>query len=303
MWTRKDLRQRGRETFKRNYWRSVLVAFLFVLITGAASIFSSSSSVASNMGMRAGKTDEEFAPEEHDVTIDADGEDGLIIRIDDSIYELDPNQDEEEISDAFKQMRADIGIDDASDDSSPFTNVVAFLIFSVVMIVVFAIVITLAAFLINPVEIGVKRFFYKNLDENSDVAEIAYGYDHNYLNNVKILFMRDLQLAGWFLLFIIPGIVKCYEYRMIPYLLAEDPTMSKAEVFARSKEMMNGQKWKTFLLDLSFLGWDILSLWTLGLLSIFYVAPYKFATEAALYETLRYGSDDQAMIEEKIDEV
>ncbi len=304
MWTRKELKERGRETFKRNYWKSVLVAFLFMLITGAASTVSSSSSMASNMGIRASKTGEEFAPDEHDVTVDADGDNGLVIKIDDSVYELDPSQDEQEISDAFEQMRADLGVNDVREnDASPFGNIVAFMIFSVAMLVIFALVMAFAAFLINPVEIGINRFFFKNLDENSDVAELAYGYDNGYLNNVKILFIRDLQLLGWFMLFIIPGIVKCYEYRMIPYLLAEDPTMSKKEVFARSKELMQGQKWRSFVLDLSFIGWDILSVLTLGLLSIFYVAPYKFATQAALYEALRYGSDDQLMIEEKIDEV
>ena len=76
---------------------------------------------------------------------------------------------------------------------------------------------------------------------------------------------------------------------MIPYLLAENPQMTKEQAFAESKQMMQGQKWRAFVLDLSFIGWDILSGMTLGILGIFYVQPYIEATHAALYERLRYG--------------
>ena len=66
--------------------------------------------------------------------------------------------------------------------------------------------------------------------------------------------------------------------------------MTKEEAFAESKRMMDGQKWKAFVLDLSFIGWDILSgLFTMGLLSVFFVAPYKRSAQAALYDALKYG--------------
>ena len=51
--------------------------------------------------------------------------------------------------------------------------------------------------------------------------------------------------------------------------------------------MMKGNKWKTFILDLSFLGWELLSIFTLGLLNIFYINPYKVATTVELYEILK----------------
>jgi uncharacterized membrane protein len=76
---------------------------------------------------------------------------------------------------------------------------------------------------------------------------------------------------------------------MIPYILADHPELTSKEVFAKSKEMMKGQKWHAFVLDLSFIGWGILSLFTLGLLGTFYVTPYRNMTNAALYEKLEYG--------------
>ena len=91
----------------------------------------------------------------------------------------------------------------------------------------------------------------------------------------------------WSLLFIIPGVIKGYEYRMIPYLLAENPALSKKEAFALSKQMMDGEKFNAWVLDLSFIGWNILSAFTCCILAIFYVAPYQNLTNAQLYAVLK----------------
>lgn len=74
---------------------------------------------------------------------------------------------------------------------------------------------------------------------------------------------------------------------MIPYILAENPKIQRKKAFKLSKEMMKGNKWKTFILDLSFLGWELLSIFTFGLLNIFYINPYKVATTVELYKVLK----------------
>ena len=85
---------------------------------------------------------------------------------------------------------------------------------------------------------------------------------------------------------------------MVSYILAENPDKTWEEVAAESKEMMSGNKWRAFVLDLSFIGWHILSLFTLGLLTIFYVSPYQYSTNAALYEAIKYGTpDDMELVE------
>ncbi|MCF0134167.1 MAG: DUF975 family protein [Blautia sp.] len=141
--------------------------------------------------------------------------------------------------------------------------------------------------LINPATIGCKRFYYRNLFENADIKEVCYTYDKGYKNGVTVLFYRDVYTFLWTLLLVVPGIVKSYEYRMIPYILGEKPDMDKEEAFRLSKEMMTGNKWKAFLLDLSFLPWDILGVMTLYILNIFYVTPYKQLTGAGLYNELK----------------
>ena len=101
------------------------------------------------------------------------------------------------------------------------------------------------------------------------------------------MFFRDLYTFLWSLLFIIPGIVKSYEYRMIPYILGENPDMNMEQAFAMSKQMMDGNKWNAFVLDLSFILWDLLGACTVGILNILYIEPYKRLTDAGLYQTLK----------------
>ena len=133
-----------------------------------------------------------------------------------------------------------------------------------------------------PIDIVLGSFF---------VNVFAYGFKSNYLNIVKIMFFRSLFTVLWGLLFIIPGIIKAYEYSMIPYLLSENPDMDMQQAFDESRRMTYGQKWQIFVLDLSFIGWNILSSFTLGLLGIFFVSPYMCLTKAGLYRRLRGYND------------
>lgn len=90
----------------------------------------------------------------------------------------------------------------------------------------------------------------------------------------------------------IPGIVKSYEYKMIPYILAENPGLSMSRVFELSREMTMNEKMDMFVLNLSFIPWFILSACTCGLAGIFWVNPYMSATEAELYAVLRQKVQD-----------
>ena len=138
----------------------------------------------------------------------------------------------------------------------------------------------------NPIEVGCRGFFSRNTEEPAGLEEVKTGF-HPYGRTVGAMFLRDLLIFLWSLLCIIPGIIKHYSYRMVPYILADDPTIGAREAITLSREMMDGQKWNTFVLDLSFIGWDILSALTLGLLGVFYVNPYKHCTGAELYQVLK----------------
>ena len=74
---------------------------------------------------------------------------------------------------------------------------------------------------------------------------------------------------------------------LIPYIMAENPDMPTKEAFKLTKHMMMGDKFNAWVLQLSFIGWNLLSLCTCGILSIFYVAPYQAYTMAAFYKAMQ----------------
>ena len=141
-------------------------------------------------------------------------------------------------------------------------------------------------FIGNVIVVGKNGYFTKNHDKNPELGEIFSGFKGNYLNVVKIMFLMDLKTLLWLLLLIVPGVIKAYEYSMIPYLLAENPDLSADEAFSLSKQMTTGQKMDLFVLDLSFLGWIILGLICCGI-GILFVLPYPEATRAEVYLNLK----------------
>ena len=283
MWTRKELKEKGKLSFKRNYWKAVLVSLLLVFMVRGAVNF--------GFGGRGGSNESDA----NAVTTQAEqsetvGQDQDIIELpeivlnpSDLIDSDDPDSIPVGFTDFLIELRNTIG------GIGIFALVVGGILLFIVLFIVIA---AIHAFLFNPLEAGTARFFVRNLNDKAEIRELAYCYDHGYLNVVKTVFLRDLYIVLWGLLLIIPGIIKSYEYRMVNYILAENPEMNTKEVFAMSRDMMRGNKWRAFVLDLSFIGWHLLSLITIGLAGIFYVFPYRNMTNAALYEFLRYGRNE-----------
>ena len=191
----------------------------------------------------------------------------------------------EEISD-MQEMTPSPATAEMSSTDLVIVVIVAIVIFTVVFCIVFAIAYAIAAFLYNPVLVGVNRFMLKSVDDKAEVKEIAYAFDHSYMNVVKTMFFKDLYVFLWTLLFIIPGVYKKYQYRMVPYIMAEHPEMNYKEALELSKNMMDGEKWHAFVLDLSFVLWHVLGMITCGILEAFYIAPYQNLTNAELYRTI-----------------
>lgn len=86
---------------------------------------------------------------------------------------------------------------------------------------------------------------------------------------------------------IIGGIIKMYSYFLVPYILAENPNTPPNKAITLSRKMMRGHKWECFILQMSFIGWNILGWLTFGLLEIFFVNPYRECTYCKYYEYLR----------------
>ena len=137
------------------------------------------------------------------------------------------------------------------------------------------------------VEVGGTKFFLRASLGETDIGYLLYGFKNKrYANILKTMFTRDLYLFFWTLLFIIPGIIKSYSYRMVPYILADNPNIDRKRAIQLSRDMTDGQKATIWGLDLSFIGWYILGFFAL-VIGILFVLPYENATHAELYNIVR----------------
>ena len=139
----------------------------------------------------------------------------------------------------------------------------------------------------NTLEAGGCLFFKNNVEKGSaEIALIREGFS-DYAHVFVTLLLRDVFKGLWYCLLIFPGLVKSYSYRMVPYIVKEYPDLSEIEVITLSRRMMDGNKWRTFLLDLTFLGWFLLGVVTFGIVNVLWTLPYYDNTMAVLYLELR----------------
>ena len=143
--------------------------------------------------------------------------------------------------------------------------------------------------------VGISAFFLTVIRNGKAEFESFFnGLTDNIGTKFISMLLVQIYIMLWTLLFYIPGIVKSYSYAMTPYILLDKPELSATDAITESRKMMNGHKMELFLLDLSFIGWILLSLLTCGIL-FFYVAPYMQAARAEFYRTLK--GDDEPIIE------
>ena len=249
MWTRSELKTRGKEAFKRSYWGLVILTIILAVLNGGFSGFSNGFSGGYNAGASASG----------------------------------------DMQGAANAGSLFSGFTNGSVDPAVAAGIFAALAGVLAVAAIGGIL--LSIFLISPLTIGAYRYIVEASYEAKTAGDLKLlGFPFKkgkYGNTVKIMFLYGLYIFLWTLLFVIPGIIKTYEYRMIPYILAENPEIDSKRAFQLSKEMMTGNKWAAFVLDLSFIGWHILGIFTCGILEIFYVAPYETMTDAMLYDTLK----------------
>lgn len=257
MWIRSELKERGKITFKKFYWKAVLVCFICLLLSG---------SLGSGVSSRVSDTYDSFMHNDYNYT------DDYYYGNDEYYYDEDLDQETSGSLNIVEEFFA-----------SGF-----FLLFMGIFILIFIVIFIVKLLIVYPIEIGKNNFFMGIREEEKTLDSLIFIYKSGQLKNtIFTMFMKGLFQFLWSLLFIIPGVIKSYEYRMIPYILSENPDISRQRAFEISKRMMIGNKWNTFVLDLSFLGWEILSGLTIGILGIFYVNPYVQSTNAELYAYLR----------------
>lgn len=144
-------------------------------------------------------------------------------------------------------------------------------------------------------QLGYCRYLLNQHDQTEFSFSDLFSEFNRFGQGFAQKFLRSLYCFLWSFLFIIPGIIKSYSYAMTPYIMAENPEMTASEAITASRQMMDGHKGELFWLDLTFIGWDFLANFSLGLnnLSIRFALgnlalnPYKNAARTAFYRYVK----------------
>ena len=146
----------------------------------------------------------------------------------------------------------------------------------------------LSLFVVYPLGVGYYNA-HKDLlvsgDDKMTANSFKIGFA-NWAHNVWGMFLMTVFIVLWSLLLFIPGIIKAFAYSLTPYILVDRPELSANEAINLSKAMMKGHKFDFFWLGLSFIGWGILCVLTLGI-GIFWLMPYMYTTYAAFYQDVK----------------
>lgn len=294
MWKRKELKKQAKQTIKKNYWTAVVVCFLIAILTGefGASINGNSAK------------EENLSPDY------AIMQNQLIMNEQIKQEEVQKVQEKQQKVEEFKNSLTDMQLRVANGVNTNINSMTrsqkyifkiwdAIKLFmanqtvlAVGLVIASIIAILYLILIAEPLIVAERKYFLTARDgENTRMGVMKEVFRRGSWSNVAlIMLLKNIYNFLWFFT-IIGGFIKAYEYRMIPYILAENPKMDRKEVFKKSKEMMKGNKWRTFILDVSFIGWIILSVLTGGLLGIFYVNPYRVATSVELYEKLKLNEN------------
>lgn len=133
---------------------------------------------------------------------------------------------------------------------------------------------------------GYNNFFLK-ISRNEEVTyKELFSKTNLFLTCIALTFLIGIFTFLWSLLFIIPGIIAALNYSIAYFVALDNPEMGAMDVLRKSKELMYGHKMEYFILTLSFLGWAIVDLFTLGILNLWLV-PYMQVTYANFYNEIK----------------
>jgi uncharacterized membrane protein len=138
----------------------------------------------------------------------------------------------------------------------------------------------------GPLTLGFLGYFSRKArGEQANMGNLFDGFKL-FGTSLLLFLLQGIFLALWSCLFIIPGIVKSFSYSMAFFILRDNPEIKATEAITRSRKMMNGNKGKLFGLYLSFIGWGILCILTLGI-GFLWLYPYVSLSLANFYEDIK----------------
>ena len=147
---------------------------------------------------------------------------------------------------------------------------------------------TIASLLLFPLSWGYGITFLSNARGEADpfnISRIFDGYKDFWRIFTTILLMQIYTFL-WTLLFVVPGIIKSLSYAMTAFILRDNPEMKNNEAIELSMKMMDGHRMDLLWLYVTFIGWGILCILSLGI-GYFWLAPYMQSSMAQFYEDVK----------------
>ena len=138
----------------------------------------------------------------------------------------------------------------------------------------------------GPIALGISIFSLNIAGDNDLKAEQLFEGFKNFGTSVVAYLLMVIFILLWSILLIIPGIIAALSYSMTFFIIAEDSSIDAVEALKKSKEMMDGHKWKYFCLSLRFIGWALICILTLGI-GFLWLLPYIQVTHVKFYEDIK----------------
>ena len=272
------IKSQAKALIKGNVFKFFIIIFVVTLLAEGGTIYSSSTSVVNQMN---DGFENAFSQKDDNYGLNnADEYD-----FDDfGNYENNDNMEEFNLDDFTKQFENEV-------EEQQSEKAVTKTVFSGALGAI-ASLMSIATLFLAPLLITLAGVFYLLIKGNNLGWSEEFNYvftktfDKNYWNKFLLSLLKGIFSTLLFCLFIIPGVIFYYKYYFTSFIMAEKPELSWKEAMNISKKMTEGHKGELFVLDLSFLGWDLLVGITCGIVGI-YVLPYVYTTQALYYENFK----------------
>lgn len=270
-YSRKEIKLRAKDKLKGNFGTAIVVCLIFTLIVSAISGICSGPSLYKTV-MRSINNEQTQAT---GYAFDGTG-----------LENADGTESLDEILDAYG-----FNNDTSASESNPMIELKES--FSPMSMI--GTIITLLVS--GPLTFGMAAFFIRlTRKREADLGELFSGFKKCFGESVLLTILIAIFTFLWALLFIIPGIIAGLRYGMAYYILVDNPGMSAKDALNQSKAMMKGNCGKLFVLNLSFIGWALLCILTLGIGFIF-LQPYMEAAVTEFYNEISGKNNEPALAE------
>lgn len=161
-----------------------------------------------------------------------------------------------------------------------------YLLYMLLTAVASAVLVGFGGILLLPLGAGMNLVYLMLWKRESPSIDLMFSsaFQENYGRKLGGMLLVGVFTWLWSLLFVIPGIVKSYSYAATPYILGRYTNVTAENAIKISMRIMNGHKMDLFIMQLSFIGWQLLGVLTFGILNIFWVTPYQCIADAGCFD-------------------